>query len=77
MDITAFQRLHDGFCEASGTVAKQLQADLEGVAAFSAEIRGVVVNILHAPEVSAGNAHMLVDFGPLPDGLEADAMRLT
>ncbi|HVZ44306.1 MAG TPA: CesT family type III secretion system chaperone [Ramlibacter sp.] len=75
MTIRTFQELYDSFCAATGTAPQELEEDDEGCAAFSAELRGVTVNVMHTVDSHPDSAFVLVDFGPPPEEQEAEAFR--
>ena len=75
MAVMNFQALCDQFCDVTGSPRGELTPNEDGLLLFAAEQRDVGCNIVHAPDTNPDCAFVLIDFGHVPEELEARALR--
>lgn len=73
MAIANFDELCKGLSEIAGVTPPPLEADKQGIIAFSVHLHEVAVSVAHAPQSSPGCAFVLIEFGKVPEGRELAA----
>lgn len=73
MAIANFDELCKGLSEIAGVTPPALEADEQGIIAFSVHLHDVAVSVAHAPQSSPGCAFVLIEFGEVPKDSEIAA----